>query len=45
MRFASGVPKPRAWAGGDSPAGSPQTPTYAWWNRHHNYGTESVPDP
>ena len=24
----------------DSPAGSPQSPTYVWWRRHDEYGTE-----
>src|SRR4029450_12851264 len=25
----------------DSPEGYPQTPPYAWWNWHDEYGTES----
>ena len=25
----------------DSPDGSPQTPTYQWWNYHDNYGDEA----
>lgn len=27
----------------DSPAGSPQTPPYQWWNYHDAYATEVEP--